>query len=764
MKKIYKYTLLLIAAFLFVPFSVKAQSAEDVIGLNKTVDGPNEDGGYTITLETFVTGSSVTTVTDITVPCDIVLVLDHSMSMSSNSITLGESQGTEVTSGNLDRNTTYYIKINGVNYYLRRVNDGGTGYAWYYGSNNPPTASDTFIYRDNNQTTPNEITSRVAGATGIYRIVTETKTRLEIMTEAAREFVNTVYANGTQHRIGVLTYNGPEGTGTIANSVTEQCPLTLVDTETARNTVRNSIPTNRSNQGSYTHSEHALHAAYNMLNTTSSSGRQLVTVFFTDGQPANSNQGTRFNAAIAREAVNWADQLKALATHFTYHDNATDQDVTIDLTSKVYSVAILSSETSDTNTGNNGQGSVQYDIRRFLHYVSSNYNTGMPTGGSYYFQENYTNAGGGDEAPHDFYQLSDGSDLTAIFKSIANETSSGGASYQLSTSSVVTVDIVSSYFMLPEGAQADDIEIYLSAFSDYTDKDDKSTYIFDDANMVLQDTIHTEIGKNAAQQDTIGVSGFDFAKNWCGKDVISGTSNWHAHGYKMVIKIPIVVDVQNPGGASLKTNDAGSGIYVDGQPLIYFPQPTVTLPNIIIRKFGMLYENEAASFRLEKLKQQGSAWVVDEDVEPYYIVVVAKDSDPATFDFVQVKLQYPGRYRVTETDWGWSYNCTARTSFLTGETPETHLEGYTYQADMGEKNISGDLITTSSGTYANGQPYIDRDVSGDTEQTITLPDGANTLAGAVYDFRNVSKQHEKRNYSEAHKLNEFKTTYNPVEK
>ena len=248
------------------------------------------------------------------------------------------------------------------------------------------------------------------------------------------------------------------------------------------------------------------------------------------------------------------------------------------------------------------------------------------------------------------------------------------------------------------------------------------------------------VGKNAAGQDTIGVTNFNFADNWCGYNEVTsgGTTTNVAHGNKLVIEIPIVVDVQNPGGTSLETNAPGSGIYVDGQPLIYFPQPTVNLPNIIIRKYGLLYEGEGASFKLEKLNDAGTA--VDPSVDPYYIVISASDNDPSTFDYVQVKLNEPGRYRVTETDWGWNYTRTADISALEEDD---------------SKDTDHTLVATTSGTLS-GQPYIDRDVSGDTEQTITLP-GGNELTGAVYDFRNTIKYTERRNYSEAHVTNIFPT-------
>ena len=731
MKKLYKYTLLLMAAFLFVPLAAFGQSAEDVIGLNKTVTGPNDDGSYTITLETFVTGGSVTTVTDINVPCDIVLVLDYSNSMTANNITT-YTKGTEITSGNttLNYNNTYIITIDGTDYYMRGYSQGGWSgnYYWYYNAENPPSDG-TQISGITGQSTTVTAIKNATGATAIYNTITSTQTRLAVMKTAAQEFVETVYANnptsGDKHKIGVVWFNKSAGRDVELTELTSQAVVTDI-----KNTISNAT-----HSDSNTRSDLAMQEAYNMLKDET--GRQLVTVFFTDGEPAT--QRNTFSASTARAAVAYADTLKALSTTYTYYDSSAGENKTLNLASKVYSVAVLDSETSNNNDGTNSQA--QYDIRRFLHYVSSNYTTGITSDTSYNFNVNYSGAtpAGGDEAPHDYYQLSDGSNLTSIFRSIASSASSGGSSYSLSTTSVVTVDIVSSYFMLPEGADADDIKVYTAPFASYTSKDDKSTYVF--GTKTEYDGATVSVGKNTAGQDTIGVTNFNFADNWCGYNEVTsgGSTTYQPHGNKLIIEIPIVVDVQNPGGTSLQTNAPGSGIYVDGECLISFSQPTVNLPNIIIRKYGLVYQNEGASFKLEKLNDAGTA--VDTSVEPYYIVITASDNDPNTFDFVQVKLNEVGRYRVTETDWGWNYTRTADISALEEDD---------------SKDTNRTLIPKASGTNTNSQPYIDRDVSGDTEQTITLS-GGNKITGTVYDFRNAIKSTEHRNYNEAHVTNIFPT-------
>jgi len=64
-------------------FALKADASttENGLILNKTANA-NGDGTYTVKLEAYVTGKVTTTTTTTTVPCDIVLVLDMSNSMS----------------------------------------------------------------------------------------------------------------------------------------------------------------------------------------------------------------------------------------------------------------------------------------------------------------------------------------------------------------------------------------------------------------------------------------------------------------------------------------------------------------------------------------------------------------------------------------------------------------------------------------------------------------------------------------------------------
>lgn len=100
MKKSFKNILSAAALLMLTATSAFADGDDKGVVANKKVT-PNEDGTYTLTLEAYATGSSVTTVTEESVPLDIVLVLDVSGSMK---------DPFEIYTGEKDRTKTYYRK------------------------------------------------------------------------------------------------------------------------------------------------------------------------------------------------------------------------------------------------------------------------------------------------------------------------------------------------------------------------------------------------------------------------------------------------------------------------------------------------------------------------------------------------------------------------------------------------------------------------------------------------------------------------------
>ena len=87
------------AASLIAAAQENAANRLDNAGVNtsKTVAGPDPDGIYTLTLESYVSGTTILTTTEERVPVDVVLVLDASGSMvskfSSKTVWKAEEKG-----------------------------------------------------------------------------------------------------------------------------------------------------------------------------------------------------------------------------------------------------------------------------------------------------------------------------------------------------------------------------------------------------------------------------------------------------------------------------------------------------------------------------------------------------------------------------------------------------------------------------------------------------------------------------------------------
>lgn len=89
---------------------------DDGISLSKTATA-NKDGSYTITLESYATGSSTTTTVKEDIPTDIILLLDTSGSMSKKMTTVSYQAYTNTQNSNL--------------YYYRHNENGNNGNLWY---------------------------------------------------------------------------------------------------------------------------------------------------------------------------------------------------------------------------------------------------------------------------------------------------------------------------------------------------------------------------------------------------------------------------------------------------------------------------------------------------------------------------------------------------------------------------------------------------------------------------------------------------------
>ena len=658
----------------------------EAIHLSKTVTQSEDvDREYTITLESFVTGETVITTTTEAVPCDIVLVLDVSTSMASacgSQYVL--SKMVEFTTGdnigilhkddhnsssnccyktNYNSRLRYQIEINGTMYNLAyfengkksSTNSGGgntTGSnwnkatGWYYSKNTTLTGAN---WQSN-------WTKYVPDANDI--IYTDVK--IDLLQKAVNEFIATVQqkatSDGVTHRIGVTTYCG---------SLTQYCDITAVGNDFHVHAGNNTNYTSQSmsafvenlhlHMGGSTNHYEGFNKAVQLFNqvyefnanadlattlqSDAAKGRSQVVVFFTDGDP-NSNQ-----QSVVRQTIEKSYIFKNSGA-------------------RVYSVGIF----DDKNISN-----TNIKLSQFLDYTSSDY----PNATTYGTYGQHIPAGSNGE--HSYYFKSEGADLSSIFTSIANSAATGGASYNLSEKSVVVLDVMSSFFRLPEGTNPESLVIKKAKYKggDYdasTSWDTPTSLKVKPAAPAEGESWDVEVTIGGKDGKEVAVTGFDFAENFVGEHQVEDTDDTEPGGYKLIIEVKIEVDPDNVGGATLYTNDARSGIYIKDKdnpdaeptPLKAFERPTVSLPNIIIRAYG-LDPGESASYTIYKIKteidkvtekgdysyKEYDDAILDDKFTPIHVIITQEAGK--TNASAKVKLNDEGRYKVVEDSWAYTY-------------------------------------------------------------------------------------------------------------
>lgn len=734
MKRTFIYTLISLAAMFAAPAIVSAQTGEDpMINLSKKVtDHGNKN--YTLTLETYATGSSETD--HQVVPNDFVLVLDNSGSMSNNNVT---GHARVAPGASLNTSTTYLYEKGGTLYYLKRVGTSGNR-KWVYSTNSNPTednASGTLA-------TGNNYTVQVLDH--IYTTGTSI-TRKQALLNACASFVETVYENnpttGSKHHIAIVWYGQSAKAG---NTLTDYSFHEL--TETLKNQLvtkflnGSEIP----NTGDNTYCDLGLEQAYYALNNAKSDKRNKVTVFFTDGEPGSTRD--RFSESRARKAMAQDKLLKS---------SSLDNAITIDgkttiFPSKVYSVGLMSNGTAGHHdTGDNGAGEVGQqtnDKYRFMHYISSNYNVEIDD--SYGFRADIPNAlcldpdhghsstspHHGSEDPHGYFMTAtDDDSLSEIFSEIAN--SEADVNERLTDETTVVLDAITNMFQLPEGVKASDIKLYTcnidvtaSATANAVKWDastgDKTVYKNKDNDIIASASSdgydHTEhwvewhpwddsatdddvIGNYikinsgpvslSAESDYIQVTGYSYMDHFIGKQKIDGVESWFPDGQKFIIQFDIEADNANGGGVKLETNTEASGVYVPNKEnpnkydaLKKYEVPVVNLPYIKIIKEG-LQVGESAIFRVVKVTDAtGATEDMTADGKNVYAanVIITKDSENQVPEAV-LKLLVSGYYKVTETSWAWAYTVSHYLSDSKGIATSTIETGNSYILEM--KNVDG---------------------------------------------------------------------------
>lgn len=713
MKNTIKHISSIFAAILCMASSFVANAAplppveDDGVRLFKSLSEPDADGLYTITLDAFVTGSS-TTIKEMK-PCDIVLVLDLSSSMENNNVNV-EKKTKVNPNTTLSISNNYKVVISNEEYYLKMFYSNKKYYLRIKKEQSPTSLNDGLPLPG---TADEKSAYKVKNTDEIYTIGTESVTRLEALKRATKQFVQTVYDNSPEEGVHKISFVGFNWSGGLIAGCTNSAPfrdvteanlnsiLTSVDNISIESLGINEVPSSYKSWSSrntysvsyFTNPAEGFYKAAEVLESVKNEAKPKVVVFFTDGEPCAAGTDD-FNNKYARAAVNMSYVIKQptnASISVSYENpelqNPTTHSFKTGYGAKVYSVAILKTEGNQT--------------RRFLHYASSNY-TDKKLEDSYTFPNNTSGEGG--EAPHDYYQLSNGSNLSDIFKKIAEESSKGGASTKLEATTTQVVDVMSANFNLPSGVTVNDIDVHVESFigaslqdaensskmqdrtsETYTNnwaKEGQTGYNYvpeSDGGSPAHIGPYVTIGK-VDGKDQVVVHNFYFSKddakdgngliiyntdgtvktpgNWVGsRDLKSGVKK--CYGNKLVIQFKVKLNPDYEPGYGVPSNDPTSGIKIlkDGEwtQQWAFEVPSIDVPGLCILKDG-LNVGESSLFNVSNsdasknyhvaLTQKKAAGSSGSKLACYAILKVGK-----------------GTFTVTEnTNWSWTYTPDSSTS------------------------------------------------------------------------------------------------------
>ena len=515
--------------------SLLADAEENGLILNKKAE--KEGDKYKITLEAYTTGSVQA---GEATPSDIILVLDLSTSMDEN---FSESSYVYTEAYPTGTNGSYYLKNAQKVTWCDNCDAWTYGCGWFLGHIKGTAVVPKTSSADN-----------TAGRVQFYTRETVAEiTRLEALKFAMESFIAQVADQPTDDRIALVGFH--ENSVLLAgNSNT----TAFMDATTYETTLINAI----SNLDYYdlegaTEHGFGMERAVAVFNeqTTDYTNRNKVVIMVTDGEPAPS--GTN----------NWSSRTVKQAIEQSYILKSTHG-------ASVYTISVMpGTDASNPTTA----------MDKYMDYLSSNYPNARYTAddrddsGRYYSyysgdKETILNdilPGTKVETSGSYYLTAGNLEaLNSIFGEIAAQT--GGASINLDTTTQIK-DIVSPYFVLPDGATAANITVS-TMDAVYTD----GMLGWKASTIQGFDPTVTVEGKN------VTVSGFDYTHNFVAEtgrlegDVSQAGS---FHGRKLIITFYVTPETDFLGGDGVVTNDVTSGVYdKDGNMVEAFEVPTVNVP------------------------------------------------------------------------------------------------------------------------------------------------------------------------------------------
>ncbi len=695
MKNIFKFITLGIA-LLAGTVAANAQTTwneEGGVATAKTVSAPDENGLYTITLETYATGES--SITETGIPVDIVLVLDVSGSMAYTLYDYNARPSQGYSYNGYGNNTYYYQHTDGQFYAVQR--DGRRLY-FTVGNQN------YWLYGTGVQTNR---PSQVAGSntviwTGVlYNRVSRGTDKMTELKNAVTAFVNEVHHNslydtkgnlrGTplDNQISIVKFasdryysnNNPSessiaegnhmgagsdsGTHSASNDYNYTEVLKQfkdVSTTAGVNSLlqQNQAGINALNAGGGTAAHYGLTKAKYLLDEVKDRESTKVVVFFTDGIPGM----TGWNDDFANGAIDAANEIKKAANQGGYE-------------AIIYSIGVFDNLGADAA-----------NAHKYMHYVSSDYPNAadMTTPGT----------GGSDDGG--YYQDASNSDLTAIFKDIASSASQSDATVNASTQ---IRDVVSNSFIIPEGASADDVTFYVMDITE-----DGNGWENQQTPTGVTASYKTMTCSDGVEREMLSVEGFDFTEddikdaagfttrenmgNFVGERYKpDGSTFWG--GRKLVIEFKVQANGEATGGDGSATNHSDSGVYVYNPDtdtytnINSYPVPHTNLPLIIKIKKDGLRHGESATFEIhmcEPLKDDDGNILYnaigkprpDTSTEKNWskVILTNKGADGDPVEKVLMALDPYYVYSIVEDDWAWSYTLSGSGTTLTTSEVEVN--------------------------------------------------------------------------------------------
>lgn len=576
----------------------------------------NKDGTYTITLEAFATGESITTIVKDGV--DIVLMLDLSNYMYGNEYREINSITYLTLYNNYEDDEIYYYKNEKGEYQQIVVSRATAGAG-------QPGESQTTTYTITDAISKETVASSTAGNTTVevtlYQVSmysnTDDLSKLDALKTAVNGFIVKVHTEAPASRIAIVTYADEAVVESGSKQVAGEALVTVDgDGIDALKQIVNGLNVRGGNSNSHYAMADAVKIFQDVPGDVQEYSRNRVAILFSAGiagtgwETGSDKLNLTSGQNVAQATMSQAHILKGTKGNTVAVDANANVDggytwgalrnrgvlsdtIYTGCGATVYCVGLdipTSGDPRDVFMGDepykSGAQANEYFWRTSSHRLDGKHITnpnqlgengpslytdsvGRYTNYYYFYPDELTrNQKGG-------YYLTTGSSgtglerLNDIFEKIAGQAvTNTSASTELDTESVIT-DTIAPQFQLPENADEESITVESYDFV----SENGGVYTFESTT----NDITAEL--SIADDGTISVTGFSFKDNWCGTNK-DENNNETPHGAKLVISFTVEKKAGFLGGNDVYTND-GAYVYANATattPVAQFPRPTVNVP------------------------------------------------------------------------------------------------------------------------------------------------------------------------------------------